>query len=201
MAYRPRDAKPYALHEADIALFIDCAKCFFQLHREDRPRPVRPSSQVQLPPAEVLRLNFERRAAEAKARQSEYREIRFRDPWTNLDISAPVSAVWVNAQDELVLVGYRMQTPESAADGGMPLQLRRQIDISLWVLRQQEIKVSNQAYWIFGEVLVPYKAKDGWVRAMLASVKDCLEADRKPQPSAHCEFCHSSSSPARAESD
>jgi len=200
MAYKPRDAKPYLLHESDIALFIDCAKCFFQLHREDLPRPVPQGAEVQSPPAEALRLLFERCAAEAKARPSDYCEIRFRDPWTNLDISAPVGAVWVNAQNELVLVGYRPQRPESAADGGLPLQLRREIDISLWVLRQQEIKVSSQAYWIFGEVLAPYKAKDGWVRAMLTSVKDCLEADRKPQPSAHCEFCHSSSSLAKAES-
>jgi hypothetical protein len=211
--YKPRDSKPFQISQKSVELFMECPRCFFLEKREGVRRTVSGETARQSAIPQSIRLEFDRlRAGQAHPplmnsagfkpyfsedlttwRSSEA-GVTHHDRWTNFIVSAPLDDVWTNLADELVLVGLSATPPPSARTG---LDQRR-IEMPLWILRQQEIKVSSQAVWIYPKTegaadiqlaVAKLKVSDGWVRTQLATIKDCLEAQTCPDASSHCTFC------------
>ena len=84
-------------------------------------------------------------------------------------------------------------------------QYRRQMEIYQWLLRHNDVNVSDTGYFVYvngrkdlgsfdGKLefeinLIPYKGKDDWIDDVLVGAKKCLDSDTIPTAGDNCEYC------------
>jgi len=80
-----------------------------------------------------------------------------------------------------------------------------QAEFYQWLLRARNFVVNDTAYFVFANAakdreafdgklefqvtIVPYEGSDAWVEETLVKMKECLDADNPPEPTADCEHC------------
>lgn len=213
--YKPRGAKPYPLSHEALDLYIDCARCFFLQERVGARRPATTSPEPRGGGLAELRREFDQLRREngihplfldggVKVKPYVGPELEgwresftHHDRWTNLILSSPLDEVAVNGAGDLVLIGYQDFPGQARVTALEPVihdPLKRRIELALWMFREQERKASANFHWILsadeGRSRYSYSGGAGWVRMMLAAVKDTLEREHEPRPSDHCAHCH-----------
>jgi hypothetical protein len=84
-------------------------------------------------------------------------------------------------------------------------QYRRQMEIYQWLLRHNDVDISDTGYFVYvngrkdldsfdGKLefeinLIPYKGKDDWIDEVLINAKKCLDNDAIPEAGDNCEYC------------
>ncbi len=84
-------------------------------------------------------------------------------------------------------------------------QYRRQMEIYQWLLRHNNVDISDTGYFVYvngrkdldgfdGKLefeinLIPYKGKSDWVDDVLVRAKKCLDNDAIPEAGDNCEYC------------
>ena len=79
------------------------------------------------------------------------------------------------------------------------------MEIYQWLLRRNDLKVSNTGYFVycngntklekfdgkleFDLTLIPYEGDDRWVDRILCDIHKCLNSDNVPGPGEDCDFC------------
>lgn len=79
------------------------------------------------------------------------------------------------------------------------------MEIYQWLLRQNGFKVSDTGYFVYANgrrdkeafdgklefniTLIPYVGSDDWIEDTLFKIKECLNSNEIPKPSAKCEYC------------
>lgn len=134
------------------------------------------------------------------------------DKSTNFHVFGAIDDVWVNTQDELIVVDYKATSKASGVniDSEWQISYKRQMEVYQWLLRQNGFKVNDTGYFVytnaridvdgFGDQLefetkvIPYKGDDAWVEPTLEQMKDCLENDDMPPigtaaMGGPCDFC------------
>jgi len=126
---------------------------------------------------------------------------------TNLEICGIIDDVWVNKQEELLIVDYKSTSTsqEISLDDKYKQGYKKQMEIYQWIFRQKGFKVNKMGYFVYANagknrprfdgrlefevMIIPYKGDASWVEPTLQEIKKCLESDQIPAPDEDCEFC------------
>ena len=231
--YPPDSAEPFRLSRSKLENFLRCPCCFYLDRRLGIAPPFGPAFTINIAVDVLLKREFDkyREAGEAHPIMVEseagvipwpgllemedwrnsFRGIAHLHGPTNLELFGAVDDIWINARGELIVVDYKatskaneIKSPEDI--GGWYESYKRQMEIYVWLLRQQaECTVSNDVYWVYANgdktkesfggslefelTILSDQADDSWVEEALINAHACLQSDVPPDPSPNCDFC------------
>ncbi len=231
-AYKPGQKEVYKLSRSKIDLFVQCPRCFWLGERLKIKRPSSPPFQINKAIDELFKKEFDiyRAKGEAhplmtdnqiKAVPMQHKDL---DKWrhnftgvttlhkpTNLHIFGAIDDVWINDDDELIVVDYKAtaKATEVNLDSDWQIAYKRQMEIYQWLLRQNGFKVSDTGYFVytngrmdldgfynkveFVTKVIAYTGDDSWVEGTIRKMKECLDGDMPEVGTAAmggpCEFC------------
>jgi CRISPR/Cas system-associated exonuclease Cas4 (RecB family) len=221
--------KNWRLSRSKISLFIDCPRCFYIDNKLGTPRP--PGFPFNLNSAvdALLKKEFDvHRAAQTPHPLMEaygvdavpFKDARM-DGWrdslkggvvckhtTGMTVSGGVDDIWITSKQELIVVDYKATSKDEqivALDKEWHDGYKRQVEVYQWLLRQNNLQVSDTAYFVYANAskdaaafdaklefeitLVPYVGDASWVEGALQDIKKCLDSDELPLASPDCDYC------------
>jgi len=228
--YNPESKEPFRLSRSKIDSFLNCPRCFyfdrrlgvgqppgypfslnsavdlllkkeFDLHRaENTAHPLMKFYRIDAVPLQHEKMNEWR---DALRRGITY----FHEP-TNLLITGGIDDVWINPEGELIIVDYKATSKDGEVniDADWQIAYKRQMEIYQWLLRRNELKVSNTGYFVycngrtdidkfdgkleFDLTLIAYEGDDNWVEDKIKEIHACLQQDQIPSADKDCDYCN-----------
>jgi RecB family exonuclease len=227
--FDPNSPKPFKLSRSKIDLFLNCPRCFYFDRRLGVGQPPGYPFNLNSAVDTLLKKEFDihRAAGTPHPLMKEYKipATPFDDPrmneWrdalrggvqcvhqkTNLLITGGVDDIWVNDKGELHVVDYKAtsKSGEVSLDAEWQIGYKRQVEIYQWLLRHNDLKVSNTAYFVycngdadkkafdkkleFSIKVIPYEGNDDWIDGALVELKKCLMQEELPPSGVDCDFC------------
>ncbi len=232
----PGQAEPFKVSRSKIELFIQCPRCFWLDVRHKITRPSSPPFNINKTIDELFKKEFDTYRAQGKphplmtkfkvkALPYQHQDL---DTWrhnftgvvhvhepTNLHVFGAVDDVWVNPNDELIVVDYKATAKAKPVTqlgpvGGWQDMYRRQMEVYQWLLRANGFAVSDTGYFVyatgtqdragFNDVVdfethvFPHHGNSDWVEKTLHDMKSCMESDVMPPVGTaamggECEHC------------
>lgn len=131
---------------------------------------------------------------------------------TNLHVFGAVDDVWVDNQEQLIVVDYKATSKNGSVslDAEWQISYKRQMEVYQWLLRQNGFAVNDTGYFVytnarldldsfgdrleFDTKLISYKGNASWVEPTLVKMKQCMDSDDIPPVGeaamgGPCEFC------------
>lgn len=175
----------FRLSRSKIALFIECARCFyidnrlgvarppgfpfnlnsavdallkkeFDVHRDGKtPHPLMRAYGVDAVPYAHAELNTWR---------ENFKGVECKHAGTGLTISGAVDDIWVNPQGELIVVDYKATSKDKkieSLDEEWHMGYKRQMEIYQWLARKMGFNVSDTGYFVYCNGKRDRKAFDG----------------------------------------
>ena len=114
---------------------------------------------------------------------------------TNLEIFGGVDDVWVDADDNLIIVDYKAtaKAKEVNLDADWQMSYKRQLEVYQWLLRQNGFKVSDTGYFVYANAkfdgdsfndslyfttkLIAHTGSDKWIEPVLQEIRYTLDGD------------------------
>lgn len=233
LPYKPGQKAPFKLSRSKIELFMQCPRCFWLDVRLKIKRPDGPPFQINKAIDELFKKEFDQYRAKKQPHplMIEYKvdAVPFShkdlNTWrhnftgvaavhkpTNLHIFGAVDDIWVNPQEELIVVDYKATAKdrEVSLDADWQITYKRQMEIYQWLLRQNNFKVSDTGYFVytngrldlegfndrieFKTKIIPYAGSDAWVEKTITEMKKTMDSDEMPPMGksimgGDCEFC------------
>ncbi len=137
-----------------------------------------------------------------------FKGVSFYHKETGFTVSGAIDDLWINSKNEYIVVDYKATSKEeeiTELKEGWQDAYKRQMEVYQWLLRQNGLTVSDKGYFVycngktdvlkfdgkleFDITLIPYEGKDLWIEPLLLEIKDVLEKDSVPPPSAECDYC------------
>lgn len=228
--YIPGQDEPFKLSRSKIDSFIECPRCFYLDRRLAVGRPSIPSFTLNSAVDHLLKKEFDVHRTESTShplvekygldlvpfqhkKMDEWREnfvgVQYLHEPTNLLIFGAVDDLWVDKKGVVYVVDYKATSKDKAVteleDTQWHDQYRRQMEIYQWLLKHNDLKVSDTGYFVYvngkrdnkafdGKLefdvnLIPYTGKSDWIDDVLMRIKKCLDSDDIPKESAGCEYC------------
>lgn len=226
--FDPVSKTPFKLSRSKLELFLRCPRCFYLDRRRGIGRPDGPPFNLNIAVDTLLKKEFDihRAKKEPHPLMKEYGidAIPFThtdlDKWrenfvgvqhhharTNFLITGAVDDIWINPQEELMVVDYKATstTKEITLDTEYRSAYKRQMEIYQWLLRQNGFAVSDIGYFVYvngktdrkafdGKLefdiqILPYEGGDAWVENCIVDAHKCLVGDGIPAPDASCDYC------------
>ncbi len=227
--YKTGQTTPFKVSRSKIDFYLECPRCFWLDRKKQIRRPDTPPFQINKCVDELLKKEFdgyrlqklphplmEKHAIKAipfhHDNLNDWREnfvgVQYHHAPTNLIIFGAVDDIWVNEDDELIVVDYKATSKKSEVSISAPWQIayKRQLEIYQWLLRQNGFKVSDTGYFVytngrldadgffdkveFKTKVIPYEGNDAWIEPVVLKIKECLDQDEIPSPGAECEYCN-----------
>ena len=226
--FDPESREPFKLSRSKLDLFLECPRCFYLDRRLGVGRP--PGFPFSLNSAvdTLLKKEFDIHRASgsqhplmktyglkavpfAHEKIDEWREnfkgVQFLHELTNLIITGAVDDVWINPQQELIVVDYKSTSKEGEVnlDAEWQIGYKRQMEIYQWLLRHNGFKVSHTGYFVYvngrtdlkafdGKLefkvkLIPYKGDDSWIEKTIFEAHECLLNNGIPPANKNCDYC------------
>jgi hypothetical protein len=221
--------KQWKLSRSKIDLFLECPRCFYMDNKLGVKRvpgyPFSLNSAVD----HLLKLEFDIHRAKDQQHplQKEYgidakpvahEELNkwrhnftgiqyFHEP-TGLLVTGAIDDLWINSNNEYIVVDYKATAKDEAVkvlDKEWQDGYKRQMEVYQWLLRQNNLKVSDTGYFVyctgimdkeafnkridFDINLIAYKGNDSWVEKTLFKIKECLESNTIPETGDSCDWC------------
>lgn len=236
--FNPASEKPFPLSRSKIDLFLACPRCFYLDRRRGVKRP--PGFPFNLNKAvdTLLKKEFDVHRAQGtshplmahygieavpfdheqiQAWRSNFMGVRYVHKPTNFEVFGALDDVWVNNEEELMVVDYKATSKngEVNIDADWQISYKRQMEVYQWLLRRNGFKVSDTGYFVycngradraafdgrleFDVVIIPYTGSVGWVEEALVGAKESLMGAGLPVASADCEYCSYRFNAARIE--
>ncbi|TSC90580.1 MAG: Uncharacterized protein G01um10142_367 [Parcubacteria group bacterium Gr01-1014_2] len=221
--------KQWKLSRSKIDLFLECPHCFYIDNKLGTKRPPIPTFQINKAVDHQLKKEFDvhrvkdtqhplqkEYGIDAKPapheKIDEWREnfkgVQFLHEPTGLLVSGAIDDLWINDRGEYIIVDYKATAkndPVRELDTKWHESYKRQMEIYQWLLRKNNLKVSNTGYFVyctgkydqeafdkkieFDVVLIPYVGDDSWVEPTIYEIKECLESKNIPKFGDECEYC------------
>jgi hypothetical protein len=128
---------------------------------------------------------------------------------TGLTVSGALDDVWVDPDDNLIVVDYKSTSKEgkieTLEDSSWSVQYKRQIGVYQWLLEKNGFSVSKTGYFVYANASTDKSAFDGqlefqvtvvpcdgdttWIEPTLAQIKSCLDSEDLPESAKTCEYC------------
>ncbi|PIS05515.1 MAG: hypothetical protein COT81_00680 [Candidatus Buchananbacteria bacterium CG10_big_fil_rev_8_21_14_0_10_42_9] len=237
MAYKKRDRNlydtkskvPFKLSRTRLENFINCQRCFYLDRRLGVDQP--PGFPFNLNSAvdHLLKKEFDLHRAKNEKHplmkhykvdavpyqnsnldqwRDNFTGVQFLHAPTNFLVFGAVDDIWINPQDELIVVDYKATSKDGpiSIDAEWQNSYKRQMEVYQWLLRQNGFKVNNTGYFVYvngkrdakafdGKLefdinLIPYTGDDSWVEDVLLEAKKCLESKHIPKASPDCDYCN-----------
>ncbi|HEX3095980.1 MAG TPA: PD-(D/E)XK nuclease family protein, partial [Patescibacteria group bacterium] len=207
----------WKLSRSKIELFTNCARCFYIDNKLGTKRPSMPSFLINTAVDHQLKNEFDayRKAGKAHPFQEEFKidaipaphekldtwrenfeGVIYHHPETGMTISGAIDDLWINPKTgEYIVVDYKAtakEEPKTELNDGWDNAYRKQMEIYQWLLRKNNLKVSNTGYFVyctgrhdqqtfdkvieFDVVLIPYTGDDSWVEGTIREIKKCLDS-------------------------
>jgi hypothetical protein len=220
----------WRLSRSKIDLFVECPRCFYLDNKLGTARPRGPAFTLNVAVDALLKKEFDVHRAEGSShplmdeynveaipfdheKMGTWREnfegIEHKHAATGFTISGAVDDIWVDADDNLIVVDYKATSKEgdivTLADSSWEDQYRRQIGVYQWLLEQNGFPVAKTGYFVYANAttakdsfagqldfkvtLVPCEGDTSWIEPTLEKIKTCLSAETLPASSDTCEYC------------
>lgn len=239
MTYTKRSApyavgqkEPYKLSRSKLEMFSQCQRCFWLDNRLKISRPSSPPFKINSLIDELYKREFDELRKKGEAHpimiKHKLKAVPFAHPdldnWrntfvgiqslhhpTNLIIYGAVDDVWINDQDELIVVDYKAtaKNGEVNLDADWQKSYKRQLEIYQWLFKQNGFKVSSVGYFVYTNAdhakksfedsldfktkLISHEGSTDWVEDLILAAKECLEGDipnvGKSIMGGECEYC------------
>lgn len=223
--------KQWKLSRSKIELFMKCPRCFYIDNKLGTKHPPIPSFLINSAVDHQLKQEFDIYRANGSKHpfQDEYKidavpaQHEKIDEWrenfkgvqylhkpTNLPISGAIDDLWVNSKGEYIIVDYKATAKDDPVaeldeDSKYHDAYKRQMEIYQWLVRRNDLKVSDTGYFVyctgkrdqkafdkvieFDVKVIPYTGDDSWVEKTIFDIKECLESNTMPEKSNGCEHC------------
>lgn len=224
---------PFRVSRSKIELFMQCQRCFWLETVKGIKRPNGPPFNINKAIDELFKKEFDRyrsdKAPHPIMLEHNIEAVPFAhsdlDQWrhnftgvqveyepANLVVFGAVDDIWVNQEDELIVVDYKAtaKSSEVTIDSDWQIAYKRQMEIYQWLLRRSGFAVNPTGYFVytngrfdldgfndrleFVTKLIPYAGDDSWIEATLADMKACLDSSEMPPVGkaamgGECDFC------------
>lgn len=225
--YKVGDIKPYKLSRSKIEDFLACKRCFYLDRKCGTDKPPMYPYTLNNAVDKLLKKEFDTYRAKQEKHpyflQHNIEAVPFYHPdmekWrmnqrgvqylhepTNLLITGAVDDIWVNDNDEKILiVDYKATSNSKTPSLEGRDSYKRQMEIYQWLFRQIGFKVSNIGYFLycngdtsrealdgalhFNTTLLEHSGNDSWIEKTLFEIKECLDSNQVPKPSDNCDHC------------
>ncbi|MEK7580150.1 MAG: PD-(D/E)XK nuclease family protein [Patescibacteria group bacterium] len=228
--YNPNSKEPFRLSRSKIDLFIECQRCFYLDRRLGVSRP--PGFPFALNSAvdTLLKKEFDIHRAKKTAhplmetydvkalpfaheKMDLWRDalrggIQYCHPPTNFLVTGGIDDIWINKQEELIIVDYKAtaKNTEINLDAEWQESYKRQVEVYQWLFRKNGFKVSKTTYFVYcngrtdrkafdGKLefeikLIPYVGDDSWIEETLFKARECLIKNEPPISAPGCDYCN-----------
>jgi CRISPR/Cas system-associated exonuclease Cas4 (RecB family) len=231
--YKPGQTAAFKVSRSKIELFMQCPRCFWLDVRLRITRPNSPPFNINKAIDELFKKEFDtyRKAGKPHPLMVEFNvpaipyDHEKLDTWretfvgvvaihkpTNLHVFGAVDDLWTNDAGEVNVVDYKAtaKDKEVSIDSGWQISYKRQLEVYQWLLRQNDLPVSDTGYFVYANgrmdvdgfndrvefrtKVIPYKGNDAWVEPTLERMKACMDSDDMPPVGESimggpCEFC------------
>lgn len=221
--------KNWKLSRSKIDLFLECPRCFYLDNKLGVKRvpgfPFSLNSAVDY----LLKQEFDGHRAKGEqhplqeqygidAKPATHKEldewrrnfggVRFKHKSTGLLVTGAIDDLWISSSGEYIVVDYKATAKDEAVkelDKGWQDGYKRQMEVYQWLLRQNDLKVSDTGYFVYctGKMdrqafdkridfdinLIAYKGDDSWVEGTLYKIKECLDDKSIPESKLGCDHC------------
>ncbi len=227
--YNPKSKEPFKISRSKIDLFLNCPRCFyidrrlgvgtppgfpfainsavdkllkqeFDIHRKLQTKhPLLEKYGVDVIPAQ---------RAEIDEWRENFKGVQFYHQPTGLIITGAIDDLWINKEGEYIVVDYKATSKEeeiTSLDKDWQDSYKRQMEVYQWLLRKNDLNVSDVGYFVycngktdveafdgrieFDVTLIPYKGDDSWIEDTVYKIKDVLDQNVVPDSSPDCDFC------------
>ncbi len=235
--YKKGQNQPYKISRTKIELFTQCPRCFWLDARLGIKRPSTPPFNINKAIDELFKKEFdiyrEQQKPHPLMKDNGIKAIPYNhkdlDKWrhnftgivhlhkpTNLHVFGAVDDLWVDKEGSVIVVDYKATAKDKPVTklgpvGGWQDMYRRQMEVYQWLLRKNDLKVSDTGYFVyatgttdrdgfnnvveFETHVFPYTGNSDWVDDTLIRMKKCLEGDipevgvaAMGGPCEHCEY-------------
>ncbi len=227
--YDPASKDAFRISRSKIDDFLRCPRCFYLDRRLGVGQPPGYPFSLNSAVDALLKKEFDllRKKGEAHPlmkkfgvdavpfdhpKMDEWRDalkggVQYIHPETNLLITGGVDDIWVNPQGELYVVDYKATSKdgEVSLDADWQDGYKRQVEVYQWLLRKNDFKVSDTAYFVYcnGDTsrpvfdgrlefdisIISYTGKDSWVDGAIEEIYKCLKQSSFPDPAPNCDYC------------
>jgi CRISPR/Cas system-associated exonuclease Cas4 (RecB family) len=223
--------KPFSISRSKIDLFLECPRCFYLDRKLGLGRPGMPGFALNSAvdallknEFDLLRKNGQRHELMIKYgidaipynhpdlpiwRDDVYKYVGasiFHKP-TNLEICGIIDDVWINKQEELIIVDYKSTSTsaEISLEDEYKQGYKKQIEVYQWIFCQKGFKVNETGYFVYANAgknrdkfdarlefelqIISHKGDTSWVGPTIVEIKKTLESDAIPESNPDCEYC------------
>ena len=227
--YKPDSEKPFKLSRSKVDNFVSCKRCFYIDRRLGVGHPPGFPFNINSAVDELLKKEFDQYRKTGKPHPymdsvsrnlipykhdqlDEWREnfkgVQYLHEETNLIFTGAVDDLWLDTDSkEVVVVDYKATSKNSEVtiDADRQQGYRRQMDFYQWLLRKNELQVSDIGYFVycngdkqqpsfdnkvhFDVSVLEYKGDGSWIEDTIAQIKQLLDQDSVPEYSENCDYC------------
>lgn len=226
--YDPASPEPFSLSRSRLEMFIECPRCFYLDRRLGIDRPPGYPFTLNSAVDTLLKKEFDIHRANGEShplmktygidaipftheKLNQWREnfvgVQYLHPETNLLITGAVDDLWANKQNEIHVVDYKSTSTakEITLDEEWKDGYKRQMEIYQWLLRKNNLTVSNTGYFVyvngktdrkafdgkleFDVKIIAYTGNDDWVEQCVKDAHKCLQGNAIPQKARDCSYC------------
>ena len=219
----------WRLSRSKIDLFVNCPRCFyvdnklgvarppgfpfnlnsavdhllkkeFDIHRKERSsHPLMQSYGIEAIPYQHEDIDIWR---------DNFKGLEFKHKSTGMTISGALDDVWVNSDDELIVVDYKATSKDgeiTALEEDWHVGYKRQMEVYQWLLRKMGHNVSSTGYFVYANgqkdreafdaklefdvTLIPYTGNDAWLEPTILEIKKTLDMGSAPLQGEDCDYC------------
>ncbi len=226
--FNPNATAPYRLSRSRLENFLNCPRCFYLDRRLGIEFPPTPAFTLNSAVDHLLKKEFDgyRRLRSPHPLMSSaginaipfdhpmletwrevFKGVQYHHQATNLLIFGAVDDIWIDSQKQLLVVDYKATSTDQAIsmDQEYRQAYKRQMEIYQWLLRKQNLNVSNTGYFVYCNAdktrlnfnakldftiqVMPYEGIDTWVESAIVAAHECLIRESLPEYTDNCSYC------------
>ena len=235
--YDPNSKEFFKISRSKIDLFVECPRCFYLDRRLGVSRPQGFPFNLNSAVDTLLKKEFDIYRKQktphplmesygidaipfADARMDKWRENftgveAFFEP-ANFVIFGAVDDIWIDKDGKLIVVDYKATSKETEVNLDAEWQdgYKRQMEVYQWLLRHNDLEVSDTGYFVYANgkrdreffdgrlefdvKIIPYIGSGKWIEKTLLDMKKCLDAEELPKSAPECAYCSYINSVANA---
>lgn len=213
------------LSRSKVDLFIECPLCFWLDQKRGIKRPSGPPFSLNIAVDHLLKNEFDaargvsvpqRLAREgltfvpaAHASLDRWRE-NFKGvtrTYRGIEFFGAIDDLWKDMFGVHYVVDYKAtsKVDEVSLDAEWQIAYKRQVEFYQWLLRGNQLDVSDQAWFVYANgikgnssfddqlqfktKLIPYVGNASWIEPALDKLIDCLNSLIPVRPSEDCDYC------------
>ena len=227
--YNPEGEKPFKLSRSKVDNFVSCKRCFYIDRRLGVGQPPGFPFNINSAVDELLKNEFDQYRELGKPhpymesvnrnlipfkheKLDEWREnfkgVQFHDKETNFILTGAVDDLWFDLDtEEVIVVDYKATSKNSevSIDAEWQQGYRRQMDFYQWLLRKNDLNVSDVGYFVycngdrkkatfdnkvhFKVSVLEYIGNSSWIENTIVEIKELLDQNSTPEFDEYCTYC------------